>query len=57
MGAGTFANTVLNRLGSRHRAAYLTLSGGEAAARVLPTLLRQLASNHYTLSVPLETRL
>lgn len=57
VGAGTFANTVLNRLGSRHRAAYLTLSGGEAAARVLPTLLRQLASNHYTLSVPLETRL
>jgi peptidoglycan/xylan/chitin deacetylase (PgdA/CDA1 family) len=57
VGAGTFANTVLNRLGGRHRAAYLTLSGGEAAARVLPTLLRQLASNHYTLSVPLETRL
>lgn len=57
VGAGTFANTVLSRLGGRHRAAYLTLSGGEAAARVLPTLLRQLASNHYTLSVPLETRL
>lgn len=57
VGAGTFANTVLNRLGGRYRSVCLTLSGGEASARVLPTLLRQLAGSHYTLSVPLETRL
>lgn len=56
-GAGTFANTVLNRLGNRYRTVYLTLAGGEDSARVLPTLLRQLAGSHYTLSVPLETRL
>lgn len=56
-GTGAFANTVLNRLGGRYRTVYLTLAGGEDSARVLSVLLRQLAGAHYTLSVPLETRL
>ena len=56
-GAAAFANGVINRLGTRHRTVYLTLEGGEDAARVLPALLRQLNSSHYALSVPLETRL
>lgn len=56
-GAVTFANQVLNRLGTRYRTVYLTLEGGENTARVLPALLRQMNSSHYMLSVPLETRL
>lgn len=56
-GTGAFANTVLNRLGGRYRTVCLTLAGGEDSARVLPALLRQLSGAHYTLSVPLETRL
>lgn len=57
VGGTAFANTVLNRLGTRRRAVYLTLEGGSAAARVLSTLLRQLDSNHYTVAVPIETKL
>ena len=57
VGTAAFANTVLNRLGTRYRTVYLTLAGGQPAARVLPNLLRQLNSSHYVLSVPLETRL
>jgi len=56
-GAAAFANSVLSRLGTRYRTVYLTLEGGQPTARVLPTLLRQLNSSHYVLSVPLETRL
>lgn len=57
VGGTAFANTVLNRLGTRRRTVYLTLEGGEDTARVLSTLLRQLDSNHYSVAVPIETRL
>ena len=57
MGGTAFANTVLNRLGTRRRTVYLTLEGNSNTARVLPALLRQLSSNHYTVAVPMETKL
>lgn len=57
VGAAAFASNAMSRLGTRYRTVYLTLEGGAATARVLPTLLRQMNSNHYILSVPLETRL
>lgn len=57
VGGTAFANTVLNRLGARRRTVYLTLEGGSDTARVLSTLLRQLSSSHYTVAVPIETRL
>ena len=52
-----FASRALSRLEGRELAAYLTLEGGEDAARVLPTLLRRLTSDHFILGVPIETRL
>ena len=57
VGGTAFANTALNRLGARRRAVYLTLEGGENAARVLPALLRQLDDSHYVVAVPIETKL
>lgn len=57
VGGTAFANAVLNRLGARRRTVYLTLEGGNDTARVLSTLLRQLNSSHYTVAVPIETRL
>jgi hypothetical protein len=57
VGGTAFASTVLNRLGTRRRTVYLTLEGSGNTARVLPALLRQLSSNHYTVAVPVETRL
>ena len=57
VGGTAFAGTVLNRLGTRRRTVYLTLEGSGNTARVLPALLRQLSSNHYTVAVPVETRL
>lgn len=57
VGGTAFASQVLNRLGTRRRAVCLTLEGGSNAARVLPALLRQLSSNHYTIAVPMETKL
>lgn len=53
----TFASRALSRLEGRELATYLTLEGGEDAARVLPTLLRRLTNDHFILGVPLETRL
>ena len=55
--AAGFASTVVNRLGSRRRTVYLTLEGGDNTARILPALLRQLNSSHYTVAVPMETKL
>jgi len=52
-----FASSALNRLGSRRRTVFLTLDGSSNTARVLPTLLRQLDSSHYTVAVPIETNL
>lgn len=57
VGGTAFAGTVLNRLGTRRRTVYLTLEGSGNTARVLSALLRQLSSNHYTVAVPVETRL
>lgn len=57
VGGTAFAGTVLNRLGTRRRTVYLTLEGNGNTARVLSALLRQLSSNHYTVAVPVETRL
>ncbi len=56
-GASAFSTSVLRRLEGRGSRCYLTLSGNEDAARVLPTLLRQLEDNNFIPSVPLETRL
>ena len=57
VGGTAFANTVLNRLGTRRRTVYLTLEGGSSTARVLSALLRQLDGSHYTVAVPMETKL
>ena len=57
VGASTFAANTLLRLSGRTRAVYLTLEGGENAARVLPALLRQLAYDNFVVSTPMETRL
>lgn len=57
VGGTAFAGTVLKRLGTRRRTVYLTLEGSGNTARVLSALLRQLSSNHYTVAVPMETRL
>lgn len=56
VGGTAFANSVISRLGNRPTV-YLTLEGGNNAARVLPALLRQLNRDHYTVAVPMETRL
>ena len=56
VGANTFAANVLSRMGTGRRAVYLTLKGGESTARVLPALLRQMDSSHYTVAIPMETR-
>lgn len=47
----------LNRLGTRKDAVYLTLEGSGDTALALSALLRQLDSSHYTVAVPIETRL
>lgn len=56
VGGSAFASSVIGRLGNRSTV-YLTLEGGDNAARVLPALLRQLSRNYYTVAVPMETRL
>lgn len=57
VGANSFANTVLNRLGTRRSAVRLTLPGNENTLRVLPALLRQLDSSNFNVAIPIETRL
>lgn len=56
VGGTSFANSVLSRLGAR-RTVYLTLEGSGNTVRVLPALLRQLSGSHYTVAVPIETKL
>ena len=56
VGGTSFANSVLSRLGTR-RTVYLTLEGSGNTVRVLPALLRQLSGSHYTVAVPIETKL
>lgn len=53
----SFVSGVMRRLEGRSRTAYLTLEGGDNGARVLSTLLRQLASEHFVVSIPMETKL
>lgn len=57
VGGTALANTVLNRLGTRRRTVCLTLEGNGNTARVLSAFLRQLDSGHYTVAVPMETKL
>lgn len=53
--ASSFASGAVRRLGKRDKAVYLTLEGGENAARVLPALLRYLDRENYIVSIPIET--
>lgn len=55
--SSTFSANTLRRLKGRSKSTYLTIDGSLDAARVLPTLLSQLNSNHFTVSIPMETRL
>ena len=57
VGASTFAARTTRRLAGRTRSTYLTLPGGADTARVLPVLLRQLEHKHFSVGIPLETRL
>lgn len=53
--SNSFASGAVRRLGKRDKAVYLTLEGGENAARVLPALLRYLDRESYVVSIPIET--
>lgn len=55
--ASACAARLIRQIGTRQRTVYLTLDDGEETARVLPTLLRQLEREQYTIQTPLETRL
>ena len=55
--ANSFASSAVRRLGKQDKAVYLTLEGGENAARVLPALLRYLDRENYVVSIPVETML
>ena len=57
VGANTFASNTLRRLNGRTYRTYLTLPANENTARVLSSLLRQLESNDFVVSVPTETHL
>lgn len=57
VGPNTFASSTLRRLEGRTRTTYLTLPGTANTGRVLTVLLRQLDSNNFVVSTPLETRL
>ena len=54
--SAAFSRGVLRRLSGRSRSAYVTLEGDQLS-RVLSTLLRQLESESFTVTAPLETRL
>lgn len=53
----SFSADAVSRLGDRNSTVYLTLEGGENAARVLSTLLRYLGDNHFVVDIPVETKL
>ena len=57
VGVNTFASRTIQRLKVRTQATYLTMDGDSNAARVLPSLLRQLKNNSFVVSIPMETRL
>ncbi|MGE4276608.1 MAG: hypothetical protein AB7E30_05440 [Lawsonibacter sp.] len=56
-GPNTFAYNTVRQLVGRTKSTYLTLDGDVNTARILPSLLRQLDSKHFVVSIPLETRL
>lgn len=57
VGASTYANRIISRIGTSHARVYLTLDASSQTAQVLPTLLNKLSTEGYGVSVPLETRL
>lgn len=57
VGAASFANSALSRLSGQRWTVYLTLEASQDGARILPTLLRRLSDEHFSLGTPLETRL
>lgn len=57
VGANTFASSTVRSLARYSGSVYLTMDADENTARVLSSLLRQLESNHFILTTPLETRL
>ncbi len=57
VGPNTFAYNTVRQLAGRTKNTYLTLDGNANAARILPSLLRQLSSKHFVVSIPMETRL
>jgi len=57
VGANSYASTTVRRLNSKARSVYLTLEGSSDGARVLSSLLRQLANEHFVVSIPMETKL
>ena len=56
-GASAFAASTLRRLEGRRRTVFLSLEGSAASARVLPALLRQLDTEGFVVSIPMETML
>ncbi|MEA4933397.1 MAG: hypothetical protein VB071_07450 [Lawsonibacter sp.] len=57
VGPNTFAYNTVRQLEGRTRSTYLTLDGDANTARILPSLLRQLDSKHFVVSIPMETKL
>jgi len=57
VGAISFGSSTLRQLSGRTRTTYLTMEENANTQRVLSTLLRQLNSNNFILSIPMETRL
>lgn len=57
VGVISFASSTLRQLSGRTRSTYLTMEENINTLRVLSTLVRQLNSNHFNLSIPMETRL
>lgn len=55
--ASSFSANTINRMGNRNSTVYLTLTGGENTARVLPVLLRNLGESHFVVDTPVETKL
>ena len=56
-GPKRFSANVIRKLSGRTRPAYLTLSDSAAMGRVLGTFLDSLEEQHFTVQLPLETRI
>ena len=55
--AVSYAQRMVNALGTGRRAVYLTLDDSTATARVIGTLLNRIEETGYTMLAPLETRM